>query len=481
MALKTGAQYIESLRKLKPEVYFMGEKIDSVVDHPATRPHVNAVALTYDMAWDPQFENLLTATSHLTGEKINRFNHIHQSPDDLVKKVQMIRAIGQRTGSCFQRCVGHDAINALYQVTYEMDQKLGTPYHQRLVEFLKHIQENDLMPSGSMTDPKGDRSLPPGQQADPDLYVHVVAKKEDGIIVRGAKAHQTGVVNNHYIIVLPTVALRPGDEAYAVAFAVPVDAPGVIMIFGRQTNDSRKFEGEIDQGNPQYGIVGGEALVIFENVFVPWEKVFMCGEIEFAYPLVERFAGFHRQNYGGCKTGVSDVLIGATTLIAQYQGVPGAAHIREKVTEMVHLAETLYCCSIACSALGYRTPSGAYFVDPLLANVTKLNVTRHIYEIGRLAHDIAGGLLATLPSEKDWRHPELGKYVDKYLKGVKDVPTEYRMRILRLIEAITCGTSLVESMHGAGSPQAQRIMIQRQANIPHKQRLALKLAGIKEE
>ncbi len=481
MALRTGEQYIESLRKLKPQVYFMGERIDSVADHPATRPHVNAAALTFDMALDPLYEDLASATSHLSGQRINRFNHIHQSADDLVRKVKMIRAIAQRTGSCFQRCVGHDALNALYQLTYEIDQKKGSEYHQRFVKFLRYIQDNDLLPSGSMTDVKGDRSLAPSQQADPDLYVHIVAKKKDGIVVRGAKAHQTGVVNCHEIVVLPTVAMRKEDEDYAVAFAIPVDTKGVIHIFGRQTNDGRKYEGEIDQGNPKYAAVGGEALLIFDDAFVPWERVFMCQEYDFAYPLVERFASFHRQNYGGCKVGVSDVLIGATSLIAQYQGVGTASHIREKITEMVHLAETLYCCSIACSALGYKTPSGAYVVDPLLANVTKHNVTRYIYEIARLAQDIAGGLLATMPSEKDLRDPYLGKYVEKYLKGVKDVPTEYRMRILRLIEAITCGTALVESMHGAGSPQAQRVMIQRQANIEHKQRLALRLAGISQE
>ena len=481
MTMMTGQQYRESLRKLKPEVYYLGEKIESVADHPAFLPHVNAAALTYDMALAPEFEELLTATSHLTGEKINRFTHIHHSHDDLVKKVKMLRALGQQTGSCFQRCVGFDGLNSVYSITYDIDQKMGTDYHKRLVNLLREIQSKDLMTSGAMTDVKGNRRLSPSQQQDPDLYVHMVEKKKDGIVVKGAKAHITGGVNSHGHLVMPTSAMKAEDADYAVCFYVPVDAPGVVHIFGRQTNDTRKCNCFMDQGNVDYGIVGGEALIVFDNVFVPWDHVFMCGEYEFAYELVERFATAHRQNYGGCKTGLADVLIGATYALAQVQGTDRASHTRDKLVEMVHLTETLYCCSIACSCQGYALPAGSYMADPLLANVTKLNVTREVYEIARLAQDIAGGILATAPSEMDWKDPRVGKYVDKYMKGVAEVPTETRLRLLRLLEGMTCGTALVESMHGAGSPQAMRIMIERQANFERKKRLAEKLAKIGEQ
>ncbi|MDO8672406.1 MAG: 4-hydroxyphenylacetate 3-hydroxylase family protein [Dehalococcoidia bacterium] len=480
MALKTGQQYIDSLRELKLEVYAFGERIPSVVDSPLIRPHINAAAMTYDMAHSPEFEDLVTTTSHLTGEKISRFTHIHQSTDDLIKKVKMLRAIGQNTGTCFQRCVGFDGLNALYSVTYEMDQKNGSDYHQRFLKFLRYVQANDLMSDGAMTDPKGDRSLPAGKQSDPDQYLHIVERREDGIVVRGAKSHQTGAVNSHEIVVMPTTAFGPEERDYAVAFAVPSDTKGIVYIFGRQSNDTRRLEGCIDQGNEKYGVVGGEALVVFDDVFVPWERVFMCGEIEFAGLLVERFATMHRQNYGGCKTGVSDVIIGATTAVAEYSGTATASHVRDKVVEMVHLAETMYCGSIACSAEGHRLPCGSYYPNPLLANTVKQNATRFIYEICRLSHDIAGGFIATLPSEKDLKHPEIGKYVEKYFAGVEGVPTENRIRMGRLIENMTSGTALVESMHGAGSPQAQRIMILRQANLPQKTRLAKRLAGIKD-
>jgi 4-hydroxybutyryl-CoA dehydratase/vinylacetyl-CoA-Delta-isomerase len=476
--MKTGKEYIESLREMKTVIYAFGEKMDNFVDHPLIRPHINAAALTYEMAHEPESEDLVTTVSHLTGKKINRFTHIHQSTDDLVKKVKMLRAIAQRTGSCFQRCVGFDGINALYSTTYDMDQKYGTNYHERMKEFILYLQESDRMVAGSMTDSKGDRGLQPGEQPDPDQYVRIIDKNERGIVIRGAKAHQTGIVNSHEMLIMPTLALRPEDQDYAVACAVPVDAQGVIHIFGRQTNDERKFN-QIDQGNACYGVVGGEALTVLDDVFVPWERVFMCGENDFAGVLVERFASYHRQNYGGCKGGVSDVIVGAAASMADMNGVAKASHIRDKVVEMIHLSETLYCCSIACSSQGSVTPSGAYFVDPLLANVTKLNVTRFIYEICRLSHDIAGGIIATMPSEKDLHHPEIGGYVEKYLKGKDTYPTEERFRMIRLLENMTGGTALAESMHGAGSPQAQRVMILRMGNLEHKIKLARALAGIK--
>lgn len=478
--MKTGKEYIDSLRKMKTVAYYMGKKVDNIVEHPAIRPHINAAAASYDMAYDPVYEDLLTAKSHLTGEKIHRFNHIPQSTDDLIKKVKMLRAIGQRTGTCFQRCVGMDGLIAVNSVTYEIDQQKGTNYHQRFLGYLKMVQAEGLMVAGAMTDTKGDRSLSPSKQSDPDLYLHAVEKRKDGIIVRGAKAHMTGGINSHEILVMPTLGMGPEEADYAVSFAIPADAPGMLFIFGRQTNDTRKEECLIDQGNAEFGIVGGESLVVFDNVFVPWERVFMCGECEFTGSLVERFATYHRQNYGGCKTGLADVLIGATVAAAQYQGVDKAAHVRDKIVEMVHLAETLYSGSIACSEEGYKLASGQYFPNPLLANSTKLNVTRFMYEISRLAQDITGGLIATLPSEKDLKNPEIGKWVEKYFKGVADVPTEDRIRIIRLIENMTGGTALAEAMHGAGSPQAQRIMVLRQANLEQKKRLATRLAGIKE-
>jgi 4-hydroxybutyryl-CoA dehydratase/vinylacetyl-CoA-Delta-isomerase len=484
MALMTGEQYVESLRKLNLNVYMFGEKIENPVDNPVIRPSMNSVKMTYDLAQMPEYEDLMTTTSTLTGNKINRFGHIHSSTEDLIKKVKMQRLCGQKTAACFQRCVGMDAFNAEYSTTYEIDKAYGTDYHEKFKKYLKYVQENDLTVDGAMTDPKGDRGLSPSKQSDPDLYLRVVERRPDGVVVRGAKAHQTGICNSHEVLVMPTVAMRPEDKDYAISFAVPTDTEGIFMIVGRQSCDSRKLEAgaDIDVGNKVFG--GVEALTIFDDVFVPNERIFLDGETEFAGMLVERFAGYHRQSYGGCKVGVGDVLIGAAALAADYNGANKASHVKDKLIEMTHLNETLYACGIACSAEGYKTESGNYIIDLLLANVCKQNVTRFPYEIARLAEDIAGGIMVTMPSEKDYRNEKTGPYIEKYLKGIASVPTENRMRILRLIENITLGTAAVgyrtESMHGAGSPQAQRIMIARQGNLGHKKALAKAIARIKE-
>ncbi len=479
--LMTAKEYMESLRRIKLNLYLLGERVENWVDNPIIRPSINAVAMTYKLAHEPQSDALATAQSTLTGKKVNKFNALFESTEDLVKKVRLQRLLGQRTACCFQRCVGMDGINAVYSATHEVDQKHGTEYHHRFKEWLKRVQENDLCISGAMTDVKGNRALPPGEQADPDMFVHIVERKNDGIILRGAKAHQTGTANSHEMLIMPTLRLREGDEDYAVSCAIPTDAEGVTMIYGRQSCDTRKREeGDIDVGNYNFG--GQEVLVILDDVFVPWDRVFMCGEIDFSIMLVERFAAYHRQSYGGCKAGIGDVLIGAAASAADHNGVRRVAHIRDKLGEMIHLAETIHACGLACSYEGWRTAAGNYQANTLLANVCKLNVTRFPYELCRLAEDIAGGLLVTTPSEKDFRHPVIGKYIDKYLRGVPEVPTEARYRMLTLIHAMSFGlvapSYRTESMHGAGSPQAQKIMIERETDMELKQLLARTIAGV---
>ena len=483
MALMTGEQYLESLRKLHPRIYMFGKQIPCAVDDPILRPSVNSVKMTYDLAQMPEYEALMTTTSSITGKKINRFCHIHQSTEDLMLKVKMQRLCGQKTAACFQRCVGMDAFNAVWSTAYEVDKVHGTNYFENFKKYMEYVQEEDLVVDGAMTDPQGDRGLAPHAQADGDLFLRVVERRPDGVVVRGAKAHQTGASNSHEILVMPTQAMKPDDKDYAIAFAVPIDAEGIFMIVGRQSCDTRKLEdGTLDRGNPTFG--GMEALVIFDNVFVPNDRIFLNGETEFATMLVDRFASYHRQSYGGCKVGVGDVLIGASALAADYNGAAKASHVKDKLIEMIHLNETLYSGGIACSANGWKTESGNYMVDTLLANVCKQNVTRFPYEIARLAEDLAGGIMVTCPSETDLRDPELGPYVEKYLKGVDSVPTVNRLKIMRLIENMTLGTAAVgyrtESLHGAGSPQAQRIMISRQGDLAGKKELAKDIVGITE-
>ena len=481
--MKTAQEYLDSVSGLHFELYLFGERVTNHADHPIIKPARNCVAATYELAEEsrfPQYHSAMTATSHLTGKKINRFTHIHQGTEDLVSKSKMGRGLGAYTGSCFQRCVGMDALNTLSIVTHDTDQKYGTEYSKRFLKYLRYVQDEDLVCCGAMTDPKGDRSLRPAEQSDTDQYVHVVKEKPDGIVVRGAKLHQTGAVNSHEIICMPTRAMREEDKDYAISFALPSDTQGIIYIYGRQPCDTRKIDSpNMDVGNILYG--GQECMVVFDDVFVPWDRVFMYKEYDFTGDLVEKFSAYHRQSYA-CKSGMGDILIGASQLIAEYQGTAKASHIRDKIVDMIQLNETLMSCSLACAHEGHKEPSGTYLVDLLRANVSKLNVTKFPYEIARLAQDIAGGLIVTMPSEKDLKHPGIGKHVAKYLKGVDGIAVENRVRMLRLIENLTVGLGaacyLAESMHGAGSPMAQRIMIGRQSNVERMKDSARRLCGI---
>jgi 4-hydroxybutyryl-CoA dehydratase/vinylacetyl-CoA-Delta-isomerase len=482
MPIKNGAEYIKSLRGRNLKVYLFGELVKEPVDHPMIRPSINAVAETYDLAVkDPE---LAAVQSSISGIPVNRFLHIVESAQDLVNQNRMQRKLGQLTGTCFQRCVGMDALNSLYSTTFEIDEKYDTQYHKRLIGFIRMLQRENMVIGGAMTDVKGDRSLSPSQQPDPDMFVHVVKRDSKGIYITGAKAHQTGCINSHWIMVMPTMRLKAEDKDYAIVGAVPVDAPGIEYIYGRQSCDTRSMEAEgstIDAGNAMYS--GQEAMIIFNNVFIPNHLIFMDGEYNYAAMLVERFTCYHRRSYV-CKTGLGDVLIGAAAAIADYNGVANASHIKDKLVEMTHLNETIFAAGIASSYMAHKTESGNWQNDDMLANVCKHNVTRFPYEIGRLAQDIAGGLMVTMPSERDFKSLHTGPILEKYLKGRKGVSTENRMRILRLIENMTLGRNavgyLTESMHGAGSPQAQRIQIARQMQLETKKKFAKRLAQVKE-
>jgi 4-hydroxybutyryl-CoA dehydratase/vinylacetyl-CoA-Delta-isomerase len=480
MPIRSAEEYVASLRNRKLKVYLFGELVAEPVDHPVIRPSINAVAETYRLQQeDPE---LASAASKLSGQRVNRFLHVTENANDVVMQNRMQRRLGQRTGTCFQRCVGMDATNALYSVTYDIDQACGTQYHARFRDFIGHMQRENFVIGGAMTDVKGDRSKAPHEQADPDLFVHVVERRPDGVVIRGAKAHQTGCINSHWLLVMPTMRLQAADKDYAICAAVPVDHPNITYIYGRQSCDARALEGsEIDQGNAQFG--GQEAIIVFDDVFVPNSHIFMDGESDYAASLVERFTSYHRRSYV-CKTGLGDVIIGAAATIADYNGASKASHVKDKLVEMAHLNETIYGAGIAASHESKPTAAGNWQCDDMLANVCKHNVTRFPYEIARLAQDLAGGLLVTLPSDKEFESTVTGPILRKYLATRPEVSVDNRRRVLRLIENMTLGRNavgyLTESMHGAGSPQAQRIQIQRMMRLPDKQRMAKKLAGIVE-
>ena len=476
MALKTKEEYIESLRKMNPVVYMFGERITSVVDNPRLRAGIEATAATYEAASNEESRASMVAQSPLTGELVNRFTLPPTSIDDLVARVKNNRRLGSQVGTCFQRCTGLDCMGALSIVTYDIDKKYGTEYNARFLEFLKYVQTNDLTCNAGVTDVKGDRSLNPSEQPDKDLYLRVVERRSDGIVVRGAKAHQTGSLSSHEIIVLPTRALKQEDKDYAVAFAMPTDTPGIIHVVGRSTLDMRELQG-CDIGNTLYS--KNCPTVIFDNVFVPWERVFMCGETEFAGEVVMRFSAFHRQSHGGCKSGKIDCMTGAALTMMDYNGTSKLSHLKQKIIDMIHKAETLYGCSIAASYEGKREPSGTYFIDPVLANASKIHEGKEMAEIARLLVDIAGGFVSDLPSDKDLAHPEIGPLLKKYLQGSASASVEDRIKMLRLVEKLAYESAdTVSDIHGGGSPEAHRITIMRETDLETKKRRTKRLAGI---
>ncbi len=476
MGLKTRQEYIESLRRMKPTAYMFGERITNVVDNPRLRAGIEATAATYEIAQLDEFRNLTVTRSPLIHEEVNRFTLPPSSIEDLVARVKLNRKLGQRVGTCHQRCTGLDCLSALSIVTYDIDQKCDTKYHQHFIEFLKYMQKNDLTGNAAVTDVKGDRSLGPREQPDKDMYLRVVERREDGIVVRGAKAHQTGSLSAHEIIVLPTRAMRKGDEDYAVSFAVPADSPGLIHIVGRSSLDQRELDG-CDMGNIRYSKYC--PTLIFNDVFIPRERIFMCGEVEFAGEMVVRFSSYHRQSHGGCKSGKIDCMIGTALTMMDYNGTSQASHLKQKVIDMVHRAETLYGCCLAASYEGRKEPSGNYFIDTTLANASKIHEGKEMAEAIRLMVDICGGFVSDLPSDRDLENPEIGPLIKKYLKGVQDVPVENRIKMFRLAEKLAMESAdTISDIHGGGSPEAHRVTILRETDLEAKKKAAKRLAGI---
>jgi 4-hydroxybutyryl-CoA dehydratase/vinylacetyl-CoA-Delta-isomerase len=478
VALKTAKQYLKSLEELHPVAYILGEKVENVHEHPLIKHMTAAVARTFELAHNPEGRKHLVTKSDLTGEEVSRFVKFYVSPEDLLAKVRMLKFLAQRIGGCYMRCTGMDAISSVGIEVYNCDKKHGTKYWDRFVDFVRDVQTNDLVVCSGVTDVKGDRSLRPSQQKDPDMYLRVVSKDTKGIVVRGAKIHQTGSLCAPWCLVVPTREMREADKDYAVAFAVPTDAEGVVHVYGRGTLEARAMEG-CDLGNVEFSKFA--PMVIFQDVFVPWDKVFLCGEYEYAGDMVRNFGNYHRHSHGGCKCGVGDILIGAAATAADYNGLPNVSHINNKLAEMLKVTEAIYGCSIAASIESTVTPSGIYNVDPVLSNTSKLYEGKELAEVIRMMIEIAGGMVADIPSDKDFANPEIGPLLTKYLKGPEGVSTEDRVRIFRLIEKLAFESrDIVSNIHGGGSPETHRMTILRHANIEEKKSLAKKLAGIKE-
>jgi 4-hydroxybutyryl-CoA dehydratase/vinylacetyl-CoA-Delta-isomerase len=479
MAIKTTEEYRERIARLKPRLFIGGKKVEKLTEHPVSRGVIDATARVYELTMDPLYSETMTATSHLTGEKVSRALHIHQSNEDLQKRLDMARLSSQKLGTCNYRCPGNEMLPSLASTTWEIDQDKGTEYHQRFNEYLKYAQQEDLVVSGSVTDTKGDRSKRPLDQ-DPDSCVHVLERRADGIVVNGAKQHATGAYAADETLVLPGISCRKGEEDYALAFVIPNGTEGITYI-GQHNPFSveREYAEDIRCiGNPLYG-QRETCLIVFDHVFVPWERVFMCGEVEYTQTFITRFAKTHRMNCGGaCKVGFMDLIIGATQLAAEYNGLAKVSHIAQKVTRMLQLNDTSLACAIAAAHLGGEEPagSGVYMPDEAMSNIAKLNTNDGFWEVLALAGDIAGGIAVTMPSEKELDNPETKDYVAKYLKAA--APADKRMRIMKFLQHWVAGLHGVGTYQGSGPSQNQVMILYRIADLESKKKMAEELAGI---
>ena len=475
MSLRTSGEYVERLKRMKPNVYLGGNRIGR--EDPILASPINTLKFTFDVAADPQFQDLVVTTSHLTGEKISRFTGVNRSVDDLLKKQEMTRALCHRVGGCIQRCMATDTLNAMGVVSSRIDEVKGTDYHQRFLSFLEYYQKDDLVGSAAQSDAKGDRSQRPHQQADPDLYLRVVERGKDGIVVRGAKNHITmgPYVDEH--LVIPTRAMTGEEGDWAVSFAIPADADGV-KIISRVTSPRPRIK--LVAPYNRYGVA--ESVVVFDDVFVPWERVFMCGEWEFAGQMALTFAGFHRHSYCGCKPALTDIVMGATALVAEYNGVETAPHIRDEVTELMIIAELVYASGIAASVKAQPTPSGIWEPAFLYSNTGRYLAGINVYHEYDVLTAVAGGLPSTLPPEEDWLSPETGPYLEKYIMRKPDIPAEKLHRLFRFISDFSCsaagGWAQYAGVHGGGSPVMEKIGIRSQYDLESKKEVVRYLAGI---
>jgi len=485
--MRTKQDYINGLAKMKRNLYCDGQLIDRTDE--LQMDCLNTIGTTYDEAAKPENQELCTAISHLTGERINRFTHIHQNKEDLHRKQDMTRMLCQKVGGCIQRCMGIDGTNAIYNVSYEADKvdKGATQYHENFKKWLTRFQTEDLIGCCAQTDVKGDRMLRPAEQPNPSAYVRIKERLKDGIVVDGCKLHISEASVADEILVLPTRALRPEDKDYAVAFAVPGDWDGmkqVVTIHNLRPRNHYKR-----------GFVPGatDSYVIFENCFVPWERVFLAGEHQHGGVLALLFALFHRHSYSGCKPAIGDIIMGTAALAAEVNNIHKQPHVREKLAELIMTAELGYAAGYTASDLGKPEVfipglgfvpygPGSFIPNSIYCNVGRCLSGEAVWREAEILCDISGGVVATFPHESDFKNPETGEMLLKYTKRNPKMSAEDQAQFWRYLGDHLCsatgGIVNIGNYHGGGSPIMEQIAITTQYDIESRKTLVKYIAGM---
>jgi len=471
----SSSDYKESLRRYRPRVFVDGERIDSVADAPALQPGINALGVSYDYALRDELAPLMRAVQGSSGKTVNRMLHIDASSGDLLNKLEAVRVLCQETG-CAQRYLAHDAFSALDQATAQIDADKGTAYRERFYAYLHDAQDRDISVGIAMTDAKGDRSKRPHQQANPDSYVHIVERTPQGIVISGTKAIVTAAPYVHEFLVMPCRNMSEADADFALCCAVPCDADGLTIVArpaGRPGEKAALFSNRYGQST---------GVLVFDRVFVPWERVFLAGEWEHSATLTYSYATHHRHTCIGARAGFGDLLIGAGALMCEANGFdPGSeTHLREQMVELIKITEGFYACGVAASVYATKVPlSGTFLPDPVFANIGKLLLATQIYDMHRIAHYVSGGLIVTLPGPGEDHNPATAATLADALRANPDVPYDKRIEAARFLEDLTAsyqgGWYSVISLHGGGSPAAMKQEIWRNYPVGNKVELVERL------
>jgi len=463
----SAADYRESLRRYKPVVFVDGQAVPSVADDPLLAPGVNAIGVSYDYALREDTHALMRAESAACDGSINRMLALPRTSADLLNKLEAVRLLCQETG-CAQRYLGGDALTAMFHGTHRIDAEANTEYHARLVAYLAHVYANDLTLGIAMTDAKGDRSLRPAQQPNPDTYLRIVERRADGIVISGTKAIVTAAPYVHELLVMPGRALQEADRDFAVCAAVPVDAPGLTIVArraGRPGEAAASFSGKYGQST---------GVCLFDRVFVPWDRVFCAGEWRHAGEILYNYTAQHRHTCIAARAGFGDLLIGAGALVTEANGVDlDRAHgVRDAMVELIKITEGFFACGVAASVYCETSPSGVVTPEPVFANIGKLLLGTQIYDMHRLAHEVSGGMIVTLPGPGEDHNPATAGRLSEVLTARSDIPYAKRVEVARFLEDLTAsyqaGWYSLISLHGGGSPEAMKLEIYRHYPIGNK-------------
>lgn len=469
--LRSRCQYIESLRDGR-HVYYRGESVEDVTEHPEFRIAIDHAALDFDLAEDERYRELAVVDGH------SRFFHIPRCSDDLLRRSRLIETVTREGGTLVTliKEIGSDALLGLTVIAAE----LGGVYPQRVEQFFAYCRDNDLAIAVAQTDVKGDRRLAPAAQANLDAYLRIVERRTDGVVVRGTKCHTSVSVNANELIVLPTREMSQEDAGYAIAFAIPINTPGLSLIASAflDTQGKSEFDHPISSRHKMI-----ETTTIFQDVFVPWERVFLCGEWQFAGALAKTFVEFHRFTAVSYKLPLVDALVGAAVEIAVMNGIEKAGHVRDKLSWLATYAATVRgLIEQAAHSCTVSQRTGIAVPNTLTTNVAKLHFAQHYHTAILHLQDIAGGLTVTAPSEEDLMHPLYGEHIERAYAGAGGVSGTDRLRMMNLISELTAGEyagyQATLAVHAEGSIEAEKLTILREFGAEEARRYVRELARV---